>query len=388
MNKITIIKKRVLLAICLSFVIFSKPLLSQELIRDVFRLPKNVAGYEVLKCDFHLHTIFSDGTVWPVVRVEEAYAEGLDVISITDHIEFRPRLKEMGANDTSFSMNLGYNLAKESAKRAGIILIPGAEITKEVPPGHFNVLFIKDADSFRKHFNPLNPRDGSYIRGALAEAKKQDAFIIWNHPWYQTPDNTSIWFPIIDSLYNEGFIDGIEVVNATRYDPVIFKWVLDKKVANIANTDAHGPISHNRVLPRTMTILFSKERSEEGVKEALKQRRSISYCNGFLYGEKNLLESLFLASIKIKTEFSGAEGFFSISNETSLPFIIRFTGKGDLKFRTYSGGITVPAKGESAVRISNKKDFFKGEKHIIDIEVENLETEPGKPLKIQLVVEM
>ncbi len=41
-------------------------------VRGEVGLPEEVAGYEVLKCDFHTHTMFSDGEVWPTVRVEEA----------------------------------------------------------------------------------------------------------------------------------------------------------------------------------------------------------------------------------------------------------------------------------------------------------------------------
>lgn len=49
----------------------------------------NVEGYKTLKGDFHIHTVFSDATVWPVTRVHEAIWEGLDVIAITDHIDTR-----------------------------------------------------------------------------------------------------------------------------------------------------------------------------------------------------------------------------------------------------------------------------------------------------------
>ncbi|HOI80411.1 MAG TPA: PHP domain-containing protein, partial [Petrimonas sp.] len=45
----------------------------------------DVNGFKVLKCDFHMHTVFSDGDVWPTVRVQEAWREGLDAIAITDH---------------------------------------------------------------------------------------------------------------------------------------------------------------------------------------------------------------------------------------------------------------------------------------------------------------
>ncbi|HBG87129.1 MAG TPA: hypothetical protein DEG09_08890 [Marinilabiliaceae bacterium] len=54
-----------------------------HLLRDIprkeIRIP-NVLGYQTLKCDFHMHTIFSDGDVWPAVRVQEAWEEGLDAI--------------------------------------------------------------------------------------------------------------------------------------------------------------------------------------------------------------------------------------------------------------------------------------------------------------------
>ena len=63
--------------------------------RDAFytrmelRLPA-IEGYETLTGDFHIHTVFSDGKVWPDVRVNEAWRDGLDVIAITDHLEYRP----------------------------------------------------------------------------------------------------------------------------------------------------------------------------------------------------------------------------------------------------------------------------------------------------------
>ena len=49
-----------------------------------------VNGYNVYKADLHTHTIFSDAQTTPEWRVIEAWYDGLDVISITDHIEYRP----------------------------------------------------------------------------------------------------------------------------------------------------------------------------------------------------------------------------------------------------------------------------------------------------------
>ena len=50
----------------------------------------DVPGYETLKVDLHIHTVFSDGDVWPTVRVEEAVRDGLDAVAMTDHLEYQP----------------------------------------------------------------------------------------------------------------------------------------------------------------------------------------------------------------------------------------------------------------------------------------------------------
>jgi hypothetical protein len=64
--------------------------------------------YQTLKCDFHIHTVFSDGHVWPTMRVTEAWQEGLDAISITDHIEYRPH-KNVVIGD----LNESFKIAKK-----------------------------------------------------------------------------------------------------------------------------------------------------------------------------------------------------------------------------------------------------------------------------------
>ena len=36
----------------------------------------DLAGYKTLVCDLHMHTVFSDGSVWPNIRVMEAQKDG------------------------------------------------------------------------------------------------------------------------------------------------------------------------------------------------------------------------------------------------------------------------------------------------------------------------
>jgi hypothetical protein len=83
----------------------------------------DIPGYRTLKCDFHMHTVFSDGLVWPSVRVEEAWCEGLDGIAITDHIERQPHKVE--------GLTTDHNRSFEVARDAGVdldpLVIKGAE---------------------------------------------------------------------------------------------------------------------------------------------------------------------------------------------------------------------------------------------------------------------
>ena len=119
------------LLISSSVIAFGAPPLNA---RTTLHIP-DIPGYMTLKCDFHLHTVFSDGTVWPTIRVQEAWRDGLDAISITDHIEYQPHKADIPTNH-----NRPYEIARPAAESADIILIRGAEITRSMPPGHINAI--------------------------------------------------------------------------------------------------------------------------------------------------------------------------------------------------------------------------------------------------------
>ena len=175
---------------CLFFVLINSLIFAQHVdVREEIHFP-DLDGYITLKCDFHIHTVFSDGEVWPIHRVNEAWREGYDVISITDHIEYQPKDK-----DVIPDLNRPYEIAIKRAQELGILLIKGAEITRDMPPGHFNVLFIKDPEKLRNI-------DSSKV---LIEAKNQGAFVFWNHPGWRQKDLIPIWYNAHNEFYNQGF---------------------------------------------------------------------------------------------------------------------------------------------------------------------------------------
>lgn len=126
--------------------------------RNEIQVP-DLDGYTTLKCDFHMHTVFSDGLVWPTVRVDEAYREGLDAISLTEHIEYRPHKKDVVADH-----NRSFDLCQKQAEKLEILLIRGSEITRPMAPGHFNAIFLADS-------NPLEQKE---YKDAFNEAKSRE----------------------------------------------------------------------------------------------------------------------------------------------------------------------------------------------------------------------
>ena len=93
----------------------------------------DIPGFKTLHCDFHLHTVFSDGEVWPTIRVLEALAENLDCIAITDHLKFGKKSKQA---EVEGSRNRSFEIAAEAANGTDIIVIQGAELTQKVAAFH------------------------------------------------------------------------------------------------------------------------------------------------------------------------------------------------------------------------------------------------------------
>ena len=45
-------------------------------------------GNYLISSDLHIHSVFSDGEVWPSIRVKEARRDSIDLISLTEHLEY------------------------------------------------------------------------------------------------------------------------------------------------------------------------------------------------------------------------------------------------------------------------------------------------------------
>ncbi len=290
----------------------------------------DTAGFKVLKGDFHIHTLFSDGSVMPTDRVVEAVQNGLDVIAMTDHIEYRPNFSKTGKwkliDEQANDYNLPYKIAKPEADKRNLLLIPGTEITKSfMPPGHFNALFAKDV-------NEIAAVQDDWKK-MLRVAADQGCFLLWNHPGWEAPKsggiepNATLQFTkIYEELQKEGLMHGIEVFNCVEQYPVVSDWCNERDLAIFANSDIHPSELNMYGLKnpaRPITLVLAKERTIESVREAMFARRTIAWAANILWGRKQWMAELFKASVEIKTITPGR---MELTNKSSLPMIVSMGG--------------------------------------------------------------
>lgn len=274
----------------------------------------DILSYKTLKCDFHIHTVFSDGLVWPTVRVEEAWREGLDAISITDHIEYQPHKKDIPTN-----FNRSYQIALSQAREKNVLLIKAAEITRETPPGHFNALFLKDVNSL----------DTKNLFDVMKAAAKQNAFVFWNHPGWK-PEHKG-WFDTHTTLYENKWMHGIEVVNGDSYYPEAHQWCLEKNLTMMSNSDVHQPLTLLETSPdkhRSMTLVFAKEKSIDAVKEALAEGRTTAWFGEQLIGREKYLDAIFKESVEIGKPYNKYRDtiWFEIKNKSDIDIDLQRAG--------------------------------------------------------------
>ncbi len=372
---------RPLLACCLALALL--PAAAHEPVtraRTTVNIP-DIPGYVTLKCDFHIHTVFSDGQVWPSVRSEEAWREGLDAIAITDHIEYQPHKADLTTNH-----NRSFEIASATGDDLGLIMVKGSEITRKMPPGHMNAIFLTNSASLAV----------TEWRDAVRIAHQQGAFIFWNHPGWdaQLKNNNVVWYDEHTWLLDQGFLQGIEVVNGRAYYPEAHKWAIEKKLTMMSNSDIHQPLNLDYHVHdgdhRPITLVFAKERSLDAVKEALFARRTAVYSANRLIGDEQFLKPIFENSVKFNRPSLNLKGtkkvLLQISNASDLDYELERVA--DLAEAKVPKSLTLPARQTVLFEVSAKADAPAGAKQLEPAyRVTNLLTGPDQPLIVKLPLE-
>ena len=336
----------------------------QTLVRDTLPVP-DVPGYKTLKCDFHMHTVFSDGEVWPITRLVEAFRDGLDAIAITDHASYNPHKEDVQAD-----VARPYAIARRTAEQMGIVLVPGIEVNDG--DIHYNALFLTDPHALV----------GVGLKEALTRAKAQGAFAFWNHPgWKGTP----AWFPLVADLYQSGLFQGMELVNGSTFYPEAYPWIEERKLTILADSDVHRPVYDER-RTRPVTLVFAKTADAAGIKEALLARRTAAWMNGQVRGFTPQLEALWTGAVKAEpADIAGVPGSgvgLRLVNSSALPFEVRVTSAPAwLK----APGANIRPESTAGLALAVAKNAPAGKQNVkLELEVANFHVGPGRNLTVKL----
>ena len=323
-----------------------------EAFRKEIILPQ-VNGYNVYKADLHTHTIHSDADATVAFRVNEAWYDGLDILAVTDHIEYRSRerilvnyLKKylseehkkavnwridqqpMTEGEIMVDLNFSCKEANRYAEKYGLLIIPGTEITRDGETvGHFNALFTTD-NNLIYHPDPVQ---------AVRNAKAQNALVMHNHPGW-TRKNID-YTPAEAAMYSEGLIDGVEVMNTDEFYPGVIDRAHEKGLFISANTDIHSSTAYDyryNGFDRLMTLILAKEKTLGAIREALETRCTIAYGYNTLCGEEQLLKDFFAAGMKTSVMHKGKSSTnVALTNMTSIPYVIRQEGGNQMKLNPF-----------------------------------------------------
>lgn len=379
-----------LLALCIAFSgLANAPLVAQT---KKLHIP-DIPGYLTLKGDFHMHTVFSDGHVWPTFRVHEAVRDGLDVIAITEHIDYEGFPEEIEKN-----YNKSSELAKEAAGDKELLIIPGVEISPRVPPYHNNALFLKDANALpteymksgKKEFVMKENMTREQLMGPFSEAKKQDAFVFYNHPgwgWWDRKD-TTLFTSFHQELLDKGILKGVEVVNSGNYNVIAHRLAMKYNLTMMGNSDAHYDIypgyqdSH-----RPMTLVFAKEKTEEAVKEALLARRTAVFFDNYLVARQKEAEALFKASVHTSAEQKQRKGerllLVHFYNESDIPFHVTVKSGYDIE-KLPLGQVSLAPRDTTTITLRAVWDYT--DETVLDLEVSNILVSPKEAFKTSFIL--
>jgi histidinol phosphatase-like PHP family hydrolase len=334
----------------------------------------DIPGYVTLKCDLHMHTVFSDGNVWPNIRVQEAIKDGLDVISITDHIEYQPHKKDIPHEER----NRSYELALEAAEGTELLVIPGTEITRDMPPGHFNAIFVKDV-------NKLNEKD---VMEVFREAKRQGAFVFWNHPHWtsQRPDGVATLTEMHHALLKEELFAGIEIYNSSTYSKEALELAQEYNLALLGNSDVHGLVDWSYGIPegghRPVTLVFAEEKSAKAMQKAMENRQTAVWFKNTLVGEQKILAPLVEASLTLERKGKGPVPTVLIHNHSDADYILE--NLSDYSLHNFAPVFVLKAHETTTVQL---KTLEKLESFELKFRVLNAYIAPNQHPEIKLIIE-
>ena len=347
--------------------------------KTFFESPKDVY---YISSDLHIHSVFSDGAVWPTIRVDEAIRDSIDLISLTEHLEYQSHLSDIPHTNR----NRSFQIAGGYVQNRPLAVVHGTEITKPMPPGHFNAIFIKDANKFfDKNKEPLN------FNKAIKEANEQGAFVFWNHPMWEAnrSDGIAKLDPIHQEVIDKKLLHGIEVVNFDTFSEEAMQIAIDNDLTMMGTSDVHILIAwdfniEKESFHRPITFIMSNNRTMKSIRDALFKGDTFIWYRDLIIGKSNNLKQVIDNNLEViskgysyrdrKVEILQIE----LKNKSVAPINLNYMGEytfhNDYKF------INLEPKSSKTIYVKTKKI-----KQTVDLEFEILNYVVGPKTNLKTI---
>jgi hypothetical protein len=234
----------------------------------IYALPPEVAELRPLRCDFHIHTTYSDGKSSPAEMVVRGRELGLDALAITDHNYYPASLEAI-------------EFVRKSGM--GITCFPGEEVTSDT----WHVLSIGANGPIDYHDigldGPISFKDeqDSYatMQKNLDKIHQHGGKAFLAHPYWIAGRRMHQPMEEYERLLSEGGIDGIELLGDVPWEENLRSLVryseLESKtnLAILGNSDTHAA---THTFGSYWTLVFAQSNSQEDILAAIFDHRSVA----------------------------------------------------------------------------------------------------------------
>ena len=248
--------------------------------------------------DNHMHTYMSDGKESPAYMAAAACKNGNDYCVITDHHEYEPSL-----------------IAKRFFEATGVdfLVIPGEEVHSPDNPVHIinlggtesvNAWWKTDDTDYRNavaremELVPECMTDANRFSAAACQAvfekiKSVDGVSVLCHPNWIVGLGFNESEDVTEYLFDNRRFDALELIAGGAFEAgtqMQISFYHDRpEMPILGSSDTHGCFN-DELEPGNYTIVFAKEYTVDGIKDAIRNKYTVAGNQNKLYGSYRLVK--------------------------------------------------------------------------------------------------
>ena len=236
----------------------------------VYSLYPDLYERNAKKCDFHIHTTFSDGNETPDRTAANYRKKGFDVISVTDHNVYNASAKT--AEKLEFMQNFtiipGEEVHNGYARQLHIVNI-GSKYS-------VNDIFLDEPERVKAEVAALkgeveipegvDEREYLYRVWTYREIKKSGGYAIYPHPFWTWKDHYHVETDMSEAVMKNGLCDAFELLGGCTVDEnnlqIALYFSLQKnglKMPIVGSSDSHTNLPGSEYFDEESTVLFEKD---------------------------------------------------------------------------------------------------------------------------------